>query len=65
MLYLFQKKLYFRNLCICKWYIVQLCSVIIVLVVGDIWVSSYNPLHVLLRAMYRKDFQASMDRYTK
>ncbi|KAI0233528.1 E3 ubiquitin-protein ligase UBR3 [Lamellibrachia satsuma] len=32
---------------------------------GDIWVSSYNPLHVLLRAMYRKDFQASMDRYTK
>ena len=32
---------------------------------GNIWESDYDPLYVLLRVMYRRDFQASMDRYTE
>ena len=31
---------------------------------GFIWETGYDPLYVALRAMHRKDFQQSMDRYT-
>lgn len=31
---------------------------------GSVWEREYNPVHVLLRAVHRKDYQASMDRYT-
>ena len=30
----------------------------------ELWEKLYDPLYVMLRAMYKKDFQASMDRYT-
>ena len=30
----------------------------------DTWLSLYDPLHVSLRAIHRKDFQSSMDRFT-
>ena len=30
----------------------------------SVWERDYDPIYVLLRAMYRRDFQASMDRYT-
>lgn len=29
-----------------------------------IWKNLYDPIHVLLRAVHRRDFQSSMDRYT-
>jgi len=32
---------------------------------GDVWVSEYDPLHVMLRAVYRREIQQSMDRYTE
>lgn len=32
--------------------------------VPDVWERYYDPLHVLLRAVHRRDFQNSMDRYT-
>lgn len=32
--------------------------------VGDVWEKFYDPLHVLLRAVHRRDFQNSMDRFT-
>ncbi|KAG0423827.1 hypothetical protein HPB47_000437, partial [Ixodes persulcatus] len=32
---------------------------------GEIWEREYDPIHVLLRAVHRKDYQASMDRYTQ
>ncbi|XP_049270289.1 E3 ubiquitin-protein ligase UBR3-like [Rhipicephalus sanguineus] len=31
---------------------------------GSVWEREYDPVHVLLRAVHRKDYQASMDRYT-
>lgn len=30
-----------------------------------VWEHLYDPLHVLLRAVHRRDFQTSMDRYTE
>lgn len=30
---------------------------------GDVWERYYDPLHVLLRAVHRRDFQNSMDRF--
>lgn len=30
----------------------------------DIWEKEYDPLHVLLRAVHRRDYQSSMDRFT-
>lgn len=30
----------------------------------EVWRSRYDPLHVLLRSVHRRDFQTSMDRYT-
>ncbi|XP_023311445.1 E3 ubiquitin-protein ligase Ubr3 isoform X2 [Anoplophora glabripennis] len=30
-----------------------------------IWENQYDPIHVLLRAVHRRDFQTSMDRYTE
>lgn len=32
---------------------------------GWIWDQLYNPIHVLLRAVHRRDFQNSMDRFTE
>ncbi|XP_026278143.1 E3 ubiquitin-protein ligase Ubr3 [Frankliniella occidentalis] len=32
---------------------------------GWIWDKLYNPIHVLLRAVHRRDFQNSMDRFTE
>lgn len=32
---------------------------------AHVWEDLFDPLHVLLRAVHRKDFQVSMDRYTK
>lgn len=32
--------------------------------VSDVWEKYYDPLHVLLRAIHRRDFQNSMDRFT-
>ena len=32
---------------------------------GNVWVSEYDPLHVMLRAVYRREIQQSMDRYTE
>lgn len=32
--------------------------------VPEVWEKFYDPLHVLLRAVHRRDFQNSMDRYT-
>ena len=29
-----------------------------------IWETEFDPIHVLLRVMQRKDFQSSMDRYS-
>lgn len=31
----------------------------------EIWEKQYDPIHVLLRAVHRRDFQTSMDRYTE
>ncbi|XP_017785571.1 PREDICTED: E3 ubiquitin-protein ligase UBR3 isoform X2 [Nicrophorus vespilloides] len=31
---------------------------------SQIWKQEYDPIHVLLRAVHRRDFQTSMDRYT-
>lgn len=30
-----------------------------------VWDELYDPLHVLLRAVHRRDFQVSMDRFTE
>lgn len=30
-----------------------------------VWEELYDPIHVLLRAIHRRDFQTSMDRYTE
>lgn len=30
----------------------------------QVWSNLYDPVHVLLRAVHRRDFQSSMDRYT-
>lgn len=32
--------------------------------VGEVWERYYDPLHVLLRAVHRRDFQNSMDRFS-
>jgi len=32
---------------------------------GDVWVSEFDPLHVMLRAVYRHEIQQSMDRYVE
>lgn len=32
---------------------------------AEIWEKEYDPIHVLLRAVQRRDFQASVDRYTQ
>lgn len=32
--------------------------------VGEVWEKYYDPLHVLLRAVHRRDFQNSIDRFT-
>ncbi|KAI1295772.1 E3 ubiquitin-protein ligase UBR3 [Halotydeus destructor] len=31
---------------------------------SDVWEDEFDPIHVLLRAVHRRDYQASMDRYT-
>jgi len=31
---------------------------------AHVWRNLYDPVHVLLRAVHRRDFQSSMDRYT-
>ncbi|CAH1116050.1 unnamed protein product [Phaedon cochleariae] len=31
---------------------------------AQVWADAYDPIHVLLRAVHRRDFQTSMDRYT-
>lgn len=31
---------------------------------AHVWRDLYDPVHVLLRAVHRRDFQSSMDRYT-
>ncbi|XP_076360822.1 ubr3 ubiquitin ligase isoform X3 [Tachypleus tridentatus] len=31
----------------------------------EIWEQEYDPIHVLLRAVHRRDFQSSVDRYTQ
>lgn len=32
---------------------------------ATVWEEQYDPLHVLLRAVHRRDFQTSMDRFTE
>ncbi|XP_037934520.1 E3 ubiquitin-protein ligase Ubr3 [Teleopsis dalmanni] len=32
--------------------------------IDDVWEKYYDPLHVLLRAVHRRDFQSSLDRFT-
>lgn len=32
--------------------------------IDDVWEKYYDPLHVLLRAVHRRDFQSSMDRFS-
>lgn len=32
--------------------------------IDDVWDIFYDPLHILLRAVHRRDFQCSMDRFT-
>lgn len=32
---------------------------------ATVWEQQYDPIHVLLRAVHRRDFQTSMDRYTE
>ncbi|KAK9883218.1 hypothetical protein WA026_001407 [Henosepilachna vigintioctopunctata] len=32
---------------------------------AQVWKEQYDPIHVLLRAVHRRDFQTSMDRYTE
>lgn len=31
----------------------------------EIWEKEYDPIHILLRAVHRRDYQASLDRYTQ
>ena len=31
---------------------------------GEIWEKDFDPVHVSMRALYKKDLQSSMDRYT-
>jgi len=31
---------------------------------ANVWEELYDPIHVLLRAVHRRDFQGSMDRFT-
>lgn len=31
---------------------------------AEVWEKQYDPIHVLLRAVHRRDFQTSMDRYS-
>lgn len=31
---------------------------------GQIWEKEYDPVHVLLRAVHRREYQSSLDRYT-
>ncbi|CAD7090025.1 unnamed protein product [Hermetia illucens] len=33
--------------------------------IDDVWEKYYDPLHVLLRAVHRRDFQSSMDRFAE
>lgn len=32
---------------------------------ASVWENHYDPIHVLLRAVHRRDFQNSIDRYTE
>ncbi|XP_054165403.1 E3 ubiquitin-protein ligase ubr3-like isoform X2 [Oppia nitens] len=32
---------------------------------ADIWLNEYDPIHVLLRAVHRRDYQSSMDRFAQ
>lgn len=32
---------------------------------ASVWATEYDPLHVLLRAVHRRDYQSSMDRFTQ
>lgn len=32
---------------------------------GRVWDELYDPIHVLLRAVHRRDFQTSMDRFSE
>ena len=34
------------------------------IVADELWETDFDPVHVLLRAVYKKDFQSAMDRYT-
>ena len=35
------------------------------LISDELWETDFDPVHVLLRAVYKKDFQSAMDRYTE
>jgi len=32
---------------------------------GEVWLNEYDPLHIMLRAVYRREIQQSVDRYTE
>ena len=32
---------------------------------ADVWANEYDPIHVLLRAVHRRDYQSSMDRFAQ
>ena len=32
---------------------------------GEIWEKDFDPVHVAMRALYKKDLQSAMDRYTE
>jgi len=34
-------------------------------VLDAVWMEEYDPIHVLLRATYKRDYVASMDRFTE
>ena len=31
----------------------------------DVWLHEFDPLHIMLRTVHRREFQQSMDRYTE
>jgi len=72
-------KKYFAAMLSCRWHFFVVACIVNVfvekqiihtlpiecLLAGSVWVSEYDPLHIMLRAVYRREIQQSMDRYTE
>jgi len=51
-------------MCVCS-RLCRCCCLYAGVLTGDVWLSEYDPLHIMLRAVYRREIQQSMDRYTE